>query len=114
VSTLSSEYSSGDKVARGGITKAGNAHVRRVLIEAAHHYRHAPSIGDALAKRRQGQPSWAIALADKAQHRLNLRYRRLRMRGKPYGKIIVAIARELIGFLWATLQQQAASDRKVA
>lgn len=109
------EYSSGDKVARGRITKTGNAHVRRVLVEAAHHYRHAPSIGAALAKRRLGQPSWAIALADKAQHRLNLRYRRLLMRGKPYGKIIVAIARELVGFLWATLQEQAAaSHRKVA
>jgi transposase len=109
------EYSSGDKVARGHITKAGNAHVRRVLIEAAHHYRHAPSVGGTLAKRRHGQPAWAIALADKAQHRLNLRYRRLLMRGKPYGKIIVAIARELVGFLWATLQQQAAvSHREVA
>ena len=108
------EYSSGEKVARGRITKAGNAHVRRVLIESAHHYRHAPSVGGTLAKRRQGQPPWAIALADKAQHRLNLRYRRLLMRGKPYGKIIVAIARELIGFLWATLQQQSASQRQVA
>ncbi|MEX1245018.1 MAG: IS110 family transposase [Thermoanaerobaculia bacterium] len=108
------EYSSGDKVARGRITKAGNAHVRRVLIEAAHHYRHGPSIGTVLRKRRQGQPAWAIAVADKASHRLHLRYRRLLMRGKPYGKIIVAIARELVGFLWATLQQQAASQRKVA
>jgi len=109
-----SEYSSADKVARGRITKAGNAHVRRVLIEAAHHYRHAPSVGGTLAKRRQGQPSWAIAVADKAQHRLNLRYRRLLLRGKPHGKIIVAVARELIGFLWATLQQQSTSQRKVA
>lgn len=108
------EYSSGDKVARGHITKAGNAHVRRVLIEAAHHYRHAPSAGGAVARRRQGQPSWAIALGDKAQHRLNLRFRRLLMRGKPYGKIIVAIARELVGFLWATLKYQAASQQKVA
>lgn len=109
------EYSSGEKVARGRITKAGNAHVRRVLIEAAHHYRHAPSVGGTLSKRRQGQPSWAIASADKAQHRLHLRYRRLLMRGKPYGKIIVAIARELVGFLWASLQQQAGvSQRKVA
>jgi transposase len=109
-----SEYSSGDKVARGHITKAGNAHVRRVLIEAAHHYRHAPSVGTTLAKRRQGQPAWAIAQADKAQHRLHLRFRRLLLRGKPYGKIIVAIARELVGFLWATLQQQATSQRKAA
>jgi len=103
------EHSSGDKVARGRITKAGNAHVRRVLIEAAHHYRHAASVGSALARRRKGQPTWAIALADKAQQRLHLRYRRMLMRGKPYGKTIVAIARELVGFLWASLQQPAAS-----
>ena len=109
-----SECSSGEKVSRGRITKAGNAHVRRVLIESAHHYRHAPSVGLVLGKRRKGQPAWAIALADKAQQRLHLRYRRLMMRGKPYGKIIVAIARELVGFLWATLTQQAASQRKAA
>ena len=108
------EHSSGEKLARGRITKAGNAHVRRVLIEAAHHYRHAASVGHLLGKRRQGQPAWAIAVADKAQQRLHLRYRRLQMRGKPYGKIIVAIARELVGFLWATLTQQAASQRKAA
>lgn len=108
------EYSSGEKVARGRITKAGNAHVRRVLIESAHHYRHAPSVGLALGKRREGQPSWAIAVADKAQRRLHLRFRRLQMRNKPYGKIIVAIARELVGFLWATLTEQAASKRKAA
>jgi transposase len=103
------EHSSGDKVARGPITKAGNAHVRRVLIEAAHHYRHAPSIGPTLAQRRKSQPAWVIALADKAQQRLHLRYARMLLRGKPYGKIIVAIARELVGFLWATLQQPAVS-----
>lgn len=109
-----SEYSSSDKVARGRITKAGNAHVRRVLIEAAHHYRHSPSQGRTLARRREGQPAWAIDLADRAQNRLHTRFRRLLLRGKPYGKIIVAVARELVGFLWATLQQQSLSHRKAA
>ena len=108
------EYSSSEKVARGRITKAGNAHVRRVLIEAAHHYRHSPSLGRSLARRREGQPAWAIQLADKAQQRLHRRFRRLLLRGKPYGKIIVAIARELVGFLWATLQQQTLSQRQAA
>lgn len=101
------EHSSGEKVARGGITKAGNAHVRRVLIEAAHHYRHAARVGPALRQRRKGQPGWAIAIADKAQQRLHLRYRRMVLRKKPYGKVIVAVARELVGFLWAALRQPA-------
>jgi transposase len=101
------EHSSGEKVARGGITKAGNAHVRRVLIEAAHHYRHAARVGPALLQRRKGQPGWAVAIADKAQQRLHLRYRRMVLRNKPYGKVIVAVARELVGFLWAALQQPA-------
>ncbi len=108
------EYSSSEKVARGRITKAGNAHVRRVLIEAAHHYRHGPSRSRTLARRREGQPAWAIELADKAHQRLHRRFRRLLLRGKPYGKIIVAIARELVGFLWATLQRQNVPLRQVA
>jgi transposase len=108
------EHSSSERVVRGRITKAGNAHVRRVLIEAAHHYRHAPSAGGALSRRRAGQPAWAIAMADKAQLRLHRRYRRLLLRGKPYGKVIVAIARELVGFLWASFQQMTHQQRKAA
>lgn len=100
-----SEHSSSERTLRGRITKAGNSHVRRVLIEAAHHSRHSASVGPALRRRREGQPSWAIALADRAQHRLHRRYRNLIARGKPYGKVIVAVARELVGFLWATLQK---------
>ncbi len=98
------EHSSSEKIARGSITKAGNAHVRRVLIEAAHHYRHRPAIGTALRTRRENQPGWAIALADRAQQRLHHRFRKLLLRGKNYGKLIVAVARELVGFLWAALQ----------
>jgi len=109
-----SEYSSSEKVSRGSITKAGNAHIRRVLVEAAHHYRHSPSVGPVLRKRREGKPTSIIALADKAQLRLHRRYRRLLFRGKPYGTIIVAIARELAGFLWAALQETAAVKRQAA
>jgi transposase len=109
-----SEHSSSDRIIRGRITRAGNCHVRRVLIEAAHQFRHAASVGPSLRRRREGQPTWAIALADRAQHRLHRRYRSLVGRGKPYGKVIVAVARELVGFLWATLQQFSASQRQAA
>ncbi len=109
-----SEYSSSEKVRRGSITKAGNAHVRRVLVEAAHQYRHSPSVGRILRKRREGKPASIIAIADKAQLRLHRRYRRLLFRGKPYGTMIVAVARELVGFLWAALQENAAIRRQAA
>jgi transposase len=109
-----SEHSSSDKVSRGGITKAGNAHLRRVLAEAAQHYRHRPSVGRLLQQRRQGQPSFAILQADKAQQRLHRRFSQLLLRGKPYGKIIIAISRELAGFLWATLQEAWVSRKMAA
>lgn len=98
-----SEHSSGAKTRRGGITKAGNAHVRRLLIEAAFHARHRPAVSQALRARRAGQPGWVIALADRAQTRLHKRYWRLQARGKAHNKAVVAVARELAGFLWATL-----------
>ena len=98
-----SEHSSSDKRRLGSITKAGNSHVRRVLVEASWHYRHKPGVGKNLRQRREGQPGRVIALADKAQQRLNRRYRRLTERGKPVNKAIVAVARELVGFVWAAL-----------
>jgi transposase len=98
-----SEYSSGSHQHRGAITRTGNRHVRRLLIEAAWHYRHKPRIGVALAQRRRGQPANIIALADKAQLRLCRRYRRMEHRGKHPTKIVVAVARELVGYLWAAL-----------
>jgi transposase len=109
-----SEWSSSEKVSRGGITKAGNAHLRRVLAEAAHQYRHRPCVGSLLRRRREGQPSFAILQAEKAQQRLHRRFSRLLLRGKPYGKIIIAISRELAGFLWATLQEAQDSMTKAA
>lgn len=98
------EHSSGDKPRRGRITRTGNALVRRVLVEAAWHYQHRPSVGVALAQRRKGQPGRVIAIADKAQQRLCRRFRKLAADHKPAPKIAVAIARELAGFLWAALQ----------
>jgi transposase len=98
------EDSSGEKHRRGRITKTGNALVRRLLVETAWHYQHRPGVGVALTRRRQGQPGRVIAVADKAQHRLCRRFRRLAAEHKPAPKIAVAIARELAGFLWAALQ----------
>lgn len=101
-----SEHSSGGKANRGGITKTGNGYVRRLLIEAAHHYRHRPTVGAALRKRREGQPAQVIAIADKAQQRLYRRYHRLIARGVAPNKALVAVARELAGFIWAAMTHQ--------
>jgi transposase len=101
-----SEHSSSGKPNRGAITKTGNGHVRRLLVEAAHHYRHRPGTGLKLRKRREGQPGAVIAIADKAQHRLHRRYQRLLARGVHYNKAVVAVARELAGFLWAAMNHR--------
>ena len=94
-----SEHSSGEAQHRGSITKAGNLHARRLLIEAAWHYRHPPAIGKALRQRRQGQPARVLAVADRAQQRLHRRFSRLSARGKMANKVVVAVARELVGFI---------------
>lgn len=99
------EHSSGTKTARGAITKTGNAHLRRVLVEAAWQYRHHPFAGPALNARQRGAPAPVIQVAWRAQSRLHRRYRRLAARGKPKQVIVTAIARELTGFLWAVLTQ---------
>ena len=99
-----SEHSSGGSRRQGGITKAGNRHVRRALVNAAWHYRHRPGVGAALRNRRQAQPAPIVALADRAQQRLHRRFMHLLLRrGKPPQKAVVAVARELVGFLWAAL-----------
>lgn len=98
-----SEHSSSESRRLGGITKAGNSHVRRVLVESSWHYRHRPYIGEKLRKRREGQESGVIAIANKAALRLHRKFRRLHERGKPITKVVVAVARELVGFLWAVL-----------
>lgn len=100
-----SESSSADRTRRGALTKAGNSHARRVLIESSHHARHKPHLGFELCRRRQGQPAWVIAHADRALVRLHDRYWRLLARGKPHSKAVAAVAREFVGFVWAMLHE---------
>ena len=105
-----SEDSSGERQRRGAINKAGNSRVRRVLVEAAWSYRHQPRIGTGLRQRREGQPGWVVAIADRAQSRLHRRYRKLTNRGKHRNKAVTAVARELAGFLWSVLHRPAAAQ----
>ena len=95
------EDSSGNRIRRGGITKAGNAHLRRIVVESAWCYRHLPRVGARLRKRQEGIPAEIIEIAWKAQNRLHKRYRKLTMAGKDKKKVITAVARELLGFIWA-------------
>jgi transposase len=101
-----SEYSSGETQRRGGLTKAGNTHARRVLVEAAWHYRHRPAVGRALASRSQAQPEEVVGQAWRAQQRLHRRYRHLVGHGKRPPVAVAAIARELVGFLWAAMTRR--------
>jgi len=98
---VSSEHSSGERTRRGAITKAGNAHVRRIVIEASWSYRHRPSLGPALRKRQDGLAEPVKEIAWRAQCRLHRRYRQLLGRGLPKQKVVTAVARELLGFAWA-------------
>jgi len=98
-----SEYSSGASQRRGALTKAGNSHARRILVEAAWHYRHRPTIGRALASRTHGQPDEVVAQAWRAQQRLHRRYRHLVGHGKRTPVAVAAVARELVGFIWAAM-----------
>jgi transposase len=98
---VASEDSSGQRTRRGGITKAGHAHLRRVVIEAAWAYRHRPAVGPALRKRQAPVSPAVKAIAWKAQHRLHARYRALTARGKCQQQVVTAIGRELLGFIWA-------------
>lgn len=109
VGLVPSEHSSGPKRAQGAITKTGNAHLRRVLVESAWHYRHHPFISATIRTRQRGAPADSIARAWTAQQRLHRRYQRLAARGKPKQHIVTAVARELTGFVWAALTHT--SDR---
>jgi len=97
------EHSSGPRERRGGITKAGNSHCRHVLLQAAWSYRHPPQIGTSLKARQRGQPAAVVAHAWKAQHRLHKRYQHIAHR-RPPQIAVVAVARELIGFLWGGMR----------
>ena len=110
-----SERSSGPRERRGAITKAGNSRLRRVLIESAHHYRHGPRLS---TRQRALQRELSPALAEvawKAQLRLHRRYHQLTGKTKPAGKVITAIARELVGFISSRaggVRSRAATERR--
>lgn len=100
-----SEYSTGETQRRGALTKAGNAHARRGLIEAAWHYRHRPVVRRTLARRSDGQPRAVVGQAWRAQQRLHRRYRHLVGHGKRPPVAVAAVARELVGFICAAMTQ---------
>jgi transposase len=95
------EASSGTRTRRGGITKTGNAHLRRIVIEAAWAYRHRPAVGSRLRKRQATLSEEVKAIAWKAQRRLHARYCTLLGRGKCRQHAVTAMGRELLGFVWA-------------
>lgn len=97
-----SEHSSGASIRHGAITKTGNAHVRRVLVEAAWAYRYAPAVRGAHARRLEGQPPEVAAYSWAAQCRLHATYRKLAPRKGP-NKAVTAVARELSGFVWGAM-----------
>lgn len=101
VGLVPSEQSSGGKQRRGSITKTGNAHARRILVEAAWNYRHRPGQSKTIRARWKDQPPQIVAHAWKAQERLHRRFYRLTSRGKAKNVATVAVARELCGFVWA-------------
>ena len=110
-----SEDSSGQRTRRGSITKTGNAHLRRIVVEAAWSYRHRPAIGPRLRKRQEGVPEPIKEIAWKAQVRLTKRYARLAAAGKDQRKIITAVGRELLGFIWAIgIKAEAAGKLQMA
>jgi len=96
-----SEDSSGERTRRGNITKTGNAHLRRVVVEAAWAYRHRPSVGAKLRKRQAHVSEEIKEISWKAQQRLHQRYRKLLAKGKSKGVVMTAVGRELLGFIWA-------------
>lgn len=111
--TVSSEHSSGQKTQRGAITKTGNAHLRRVIVEAAWTQRHRPILSRAMRERQKNVSVEVQEIAAKARHRLHARYVRLLGRGKSGPQAVTAVARELLGFIWAigVTVEQAQAER---
>jgi transposase len=98
---VSREHTSGPKIYRGGITKTGNAHLRRVIVEAAWAQRYRPAMSSLMRKRQEGLSAEVQEIAAKARHRLHSRYMRLLGRGKSKQEVVTAVAREMLGFVWA-------------
>jgi transposase len=110
VGLVPSEHSSGERRRQGSITKVGNSHVRRLLVEAAWHARRRPTVGYELSRRQRSQDAAVIERAWRCQQRLYTRWQRMAGRGKPQQKIVVACARELAGFVWAIATDQPLRD----
>jgi transposase len=106
------EDSSGERRRQGGITKTGNGHARWMLIECASHYSHAPKVSPQLSARQAGQSREVRGISWRAQNRLSYRFRCLAARQLHRNKVVVAIARELCGFLWE-LHLQVSSEMKL-
>ena len=98
-----SEHSSGSKRRQGSITKAGNSHVRKLLVESAWHYRSYHPQSKGLMKRREGLPAQLVTYANRAGRRLNKKFLRLVYEGKPSQVAATAVARELAGFVWGAM-----------
>ena len=107
------EHSSGQNRRQGRITKTGNSQLRFALVESSWSYRYQPRIGTTLKKRQANLSEEVKAIAWKAQHRLNHKYRLLMAKGKPKQKAIVGVARELLGFAWAIAIQVKQESAKV-
>ena len=101
IGLVPAEASTGDHTNRFSITKTGNAHVRHIAVEAAWQYQRRLTLGRAIKARRKGQPAAVVAIAEKCEKRLNSRFYRLTSRGKKSTVAAVAVARELVGFIWA-------------
>jgi transposase len=106
VGLVPSEHSSGEQRRQGSITKVGNSHARRLLVESAWHARRRPTVGYELARRQRGHDAAVIERCWRCQQRLYQRWQRMAARGKPSQKIVVACARELAGFVWAIATDQ--------
>jgi transposase len=100
-----SEDSSGKRRRQGSITKAGNTSARRAMVEAAHAYAHPARVSWVIARRQTGLSQRVIDIAWRAQLRLCARFSRLAARRLPKNKVVVAVARELSGFVWAIARE---------
>jgi len=100
-----SEHSSGPRTKRGGITRTGNGHVRRILIEAAWCYRYPAKVSREIQRRQANVPLAIREIAWRAQLRLTQRYQHMQRKGKPHNVTVVALARELAGFMWAIVKE---------
>jgi transposase len=109
------EHSSGNRAQRGGITKTGNGHLRRVLVEAAWAYQHRPNVSGVILQRQKNLPldDEVKKMVWKAQQRLHKRYTALAARGKNKNQIVTTVGRELLGFIWAVAVRTERQQKQV-